>query len=148
MILPTLFSTLLLVVTAATLPATLSTLEPLAPRSDEPINYSRCLFAPHFRGYRSEAHASRPAKAEVTITDKSTKEKGDVGAGLHDNLLGECGHDKITQWQQPSVLSTSPWSNTVVAYNVWFTVGDVTDPACIQRAIQKAENQDVTCLPF
>lgn len=140
--------TLLLSLTTAALPTANADFKPLVPRFNEATSPSRCLFDPHFLGYRTKLLTSRPAKAEVTITDKTTDEKGETGSGLHDNLLGECGHDEITQWQAPSVLATKPWSNEVAAYNVWFNVGSVMDPACIERAIWKAEQQNVTCTGF
>ena len=142
-----LLSTLSLLLTTNALPTSLTYSNILIPRFGDTVSPSRCLFDPHFDGYTSKGLHSRPAKAEVTITDKTTEEKGEIGSGLHDNLLGECGHDEITQWQTPTVLATSPWSNNVAAYNVWFTLG-TADPACIGRAILKAEKKTVTCTPM
>lgn len=146
MMLPALFlSIFTIVLTTSALPTALTNFNLLVPRFDWDVTPSSCVFDPHFLGYKTKAFTSQPAKALVTITDKTTPEKGDIGSGLHNNLLGECGHDQITQWQTPSELSKKRWSNEVAAYSVWFNVGSVTDPACIQRAIKKAEGQDVAC---
>ena len=139
-----LLSPVFLALTIAALPST----NPLDPRFNLPYTPSRCFFNPHFLGYRTKFLTHEPAKAEVTITDKTTEEKGDVGSGLHDNLIGECGRDEITNWQNPTVLATERWTARVTAYNVWFDVGATEDQACIERAILKAEGQNVTCTPF
>ena len=137
------FLPLLLALNIAALPSP----NPLDPRFDLPYTPSRCLFDPHFKGYRTEYITHELAKAEVTITDKKTEEKGEVGSGLHDNLIGECG-DQISNWQKPTILSTEQWTARVTAYNVWFDLGTTADPRCIERAILKAEGQEVTCTPF
>ena len=124
------------------LPYALST---LSPRFGNTFTLSSCRFDPRFLGAHVENLASRVGKAEVIITNKLTEEKGATGAGLYDNLLGECGRNQINHWQTPTVLATEPWTARVVAYSVWFDFGPSTDPSCISRAIQKAEDQQVRC---
>ena len=121
----------------------------LTTRFNNAYTLSTCRYYPRFLGYHLETLASRTGKVEVIITNKSTEEKGATGSGLHDNLIGECGSDQFTNWKPPTVLATERWTSRVVAYSVWFDYGPSEDPSCITRAIQKAENQVVSCtLPW
>ena len=123
----------------------LPSVSPLTARVEGTYTLSTCQFDPRFLGHHLQDLASRAGKVEVIITNKSTEERGATGSGLYDNLVGECGRNQISNWNNPTVLTTEKWTSRVVAYSVWFDFGPSTDSSCISRAIQKAEHQAVRC---
>ncbi len=84
-----------------------------------------------------------PWRYNITLHDKQTPEKDSPGQGLLDNISGECHHN-------PSSLNITsfgldPQTHTLTGYEIDFQLPASTKRACVERAIQKAENKSLSC---
>ena len=80
----------------------------------------------------------------IVIRNKKTPEKGSPGQGLLDNIHGECHNDAVEPTVNP--LGYDPQTHALTGYNISFTLSyTLPDTACVETAIQKAEDKTLSC---
>ena len=93
-----------------------------------------------------------PYSVAIYIAHKTTPERGTAGQGLLDNLQGECGkpvvnptHPDPTHPTRVERVIKDPSTGAVLSYAMYVLLQPSAGVACVNRAIRKAENQDITC---
>lgn len=125
-------------------PAASSSTNPDSSYAGPPSSTCHMIKADESDPYRN-AYGTPAMVVRVTIANKSTIEKGPPGKGLMDNLKGECG-DLINDSKYPEGEIAGGTYRS--GQEAWYTVQAALAMAaamCVMRAIQKAENQAVTC---